>query len=66
MSDRGLRASLLYNIDKNFVQSRRDAEKHRTEMRGWKSFSKHDNPLLLVDADRSYLNYFRALATQKY
>jgi hypothetical protein len=68
MSDRGSRASLLYDIDENFVQSCRDAEeRHRAEMKGWKlSLSKHDGPLSLADVDRSHLYDIRALATRKY
>ena len=65
-SERGSRASMVVcEVNDTFIKSCRDAEeRHRSEMRGWKtSLSKRDNSL---SPDRSYLFEIRALATRKY
>jgi len=62
-SDRGSRASLVYDVDENFLQTCRDAEaRHKSELKGWKlkSDDVFDQP------DRSYLWEIRALATRRY
>ena len=62
-SDRGSRASLVYDVDENFLQMCRDAEaRHKSELKGWKS--KSDG--VLDQPDRSYLWEIRALATRRY
>ena len=59
-SDRGSRASLVYDVDENFLQMCRDAEaRHKSELKGWKLKS-DDQP------NRSYLWEIRALATRRY
>lgn len=65
-SDRGSRASMMVcDVDAAFLESCRMAEeRHRAEMKGWKStLAKHDASLA---SDRSYLYEIRALATRKY
>ena len=65
-SDRGSRASMVVcDVDDAFLESCRKAEeRHRLEMKGWKSsLSRRDASLA---ADRSYLYEIRALATRKY
>ncbi|SRR5260221_6609832 len=65
-SDRGSRASMVVcDIDDAFVSScRRAEERHRVEMKGWKtSTSQRDSSLA---SDRSYLYEIRALATRQY
>ncbi|KAF8912989.1 hypothetical protein CPB84DRAFT_1841418 [Gymnopilus junonius] len=65
-SDRGSRASMVVgDVDDEFIESCRKAEeRHRSEMKGWKtSLSKRDTSLA---SDRSYLFEIRALATRKY
>jgi hypothetical protein len=62
-SDRGSRASLVYDVDEAFLQMCRDAEaRHKSELKGWKS--KCDD--VLEQPDRSYLWEIRALATRRY
>ena len=62
-SDRGSRASLVYDVDDNFLQMCRDAEtRHKSELKGWKL--KSDG--VLDQPDRSYLWEIRALATRRY
>lgn len=62
-SDRGSRASLVYDVDENFLQMCRDAEaRHKSELKGWKL--KGDG--VLDQPDRSYLWEIRALATRRY
>ena len=62
-SDRGSRASLVYDVDENFLQTCRDAEaRHRSELKGWK-LKKNDT---FDQPDRSYLWEIRALATRRY
>lgn len=65
-SDRGSRASMVVgDVDDEFLARCREAEeRHRTEMKGWKSsLAKRDTSLA---SDRSYLYEIRALATRKY
>ncbi|KAF9651841.1 hypothetical protein BDM02DRAFT_3109931 [Thelephora ganbajun] len=62
-SDRGSRASLVYDVDDNFLQSCRDAEaRHKSELKGWKL--KNDDAF--DQPDRSCLWEIRALATRRY
>ena len=62
-SDRGSRASMVYDVDNSFLdQCRAAEERHRVEMKGWK-FKPRDP---LAEPDRSYLYEIRALATRKY
>ncbi|KAF9527839.1 hypothetical protein CPB83DRAFT_379411 [Crepidotus variabilis] len=66
-SDRGSRASMVVgDIDDAFIASCRQAEdRHKVEMKGWKSSSsRREVPSLSVD--RSWLYEIRALATRKY
>ena len=65
-SDRGSRASMMVcDVDAAFLESCRTAEeRHRAEMKGWKStLAKRDT---LLASDRSYLYEIRALAIRKY
>ncbi|PPQ62959.1 hypothetical protein CVT24_006065 [Panaeolus cyanescens] len=65
-SDRGSRASMVVgDVDDEFLARCREAEeRHRTEMKGWKtSLTKRDASLA---SDRSFLYEIRALATRKY
>lgn len=64
-SDRGSRASMVYDVDDDFMQNCRLAEeRHRVEMKGWKTtLARHD---VFAEADHSYLYEIRALATRKY
>jgi hypothetical protein len=61
-SDRGSRASMVYDIDEDFIEKCRAAEKrHIVEMKGWKDvLTKHD------ETERSNLYEIRDLATRKY
>lgn len=62
-SDRGSRASLVYDVDENFLQTCRDAEaRHKSELKGWKLKSGN----VFDQTDRSYLWEIRALATRRY
>ncbi|KAF8846260.1 hypothetical protein BDN67DRAFT_29277 [Paxillus ammoniavirescens] len=65
-SDRGSRASIVYDVADDFVEVCRIAEeRHRFEMRGWRSsIPRQTNPF--HEPDRSYLYEIRALATRKY
>ncbi|KAF4623406.1 hypothetical protein D9613_002100 [Agrocybe pediades] len=65
-SDRGSRASMVVcDVDDAFIESCRKAEeRHRQEMKGWKtSLSRQEASLA---SDRSYLFEIRALATRQY
>lgn len=63
-SDRGSRASIVCDVDEGFLDSCRLAEeRHRLELKGWKSALKQD---IFTGPDRSYLYEIRALATRKY
>lgn len=62
-SDRGSRASLVYDVDDSFLQTCRDAEaRHKSELKGWKL----KNGDALDQPNRSYLWEIRALATRRY
>ncbi|KAM6498407.1 hypothetical protein JOM56_006355 [Amanita muscaria] len=65
-SDRGSRASLVVcDIDELFLDRCQAAEeRHRNEMKGWRSLLSKHGPL--SEPDRSYLYEIRALATRKY
>lgn len=65
-SDRGSRASMVVcDVDEEFLASCRLAEeRHRMEMKGWRSaLAKQD---VFSTSDRSHLYEIRALATRKY
>ncbi|KAJ3569428.1 hypothetical protein NP233_g5061 [Leucocoprinus birnbaumii] len=65
-SDRGSRASMVVcEIDDAFITACRVAEeRHRQEMKGWRStLSRHD---VFSEPDRSHLYEIRALATRRY
>jgi len=66
-SDRGSRASMVVcDVDDAFIESCRKAEeRHRLEMKGWKSSLARRGDASLA-SDRSYLYEIRALATRKY
>ena len=62
-SDRGSRASLVYDVDESFAELCHQAEeRHRTDLKGWrlKQGDMFDMP------DRSHLFEIRALATRRY
>lgn len=62
-SDRGSRASLVYDVDENFLQTCRDAEaRHKSELKGWKL----KRSGVVDQPDRSYLWEIRSLATRRY
>jgi hypothetical protein len=62
-SDRGSRASMVYDVDDSFLDACRAAEeRNRVEMKGWRN--RLDDSFM--GADRSYLFEIRALATRKY
>ncbi|KAJ7103656.1 hypothetical protein B0H15DRAFT_898006 [Mycena belliarum] len=62
-SDRGSRASMVYDVDETFLESCRAAEeRHRLEMKGW-NLSRQDP---FVEPDHSHLYEIRELATRKY
>jgi len=62
-SERGSRASMVYDVDDTFMDTCMLAEeRHRHEMRGWKG--KYDGRSSVKS--RSYLYEIRALATRKY
>ncbi|TRM66432.1 hypothetical protein BD626DRAFT_487739 [Schizophyllum amplum] len=61
----GSRASLVCDIDDNFVENtRRAEERHRQEMRNWKSALTRQD--VFEAPDRTYLFEIRALATRQY
>lgn len=65
-SERGSRASMVVcDVDEEFLESCRLAEeRHRVEMKGWRSaLAKQD---VFSASDRSHLYEIRALATRKY
>ncbi|KAJ3891859.1 hypothetical protein GG344DRAFT_46493 [Lentinula edodes] len=64
-SERGSRASMVYEIDGNFIEKCRAAEKrHVAEMKGWKDIlAKQD---VLYETERPNLYEIRDLATRKY
>jgi hypothetical protein len=62
-SERGSRASMVYDVDDTFLDTCMLAEeRHRQEVRGWKG--KYDNRS--TANSRSYLYEIRALATRRY
>ncbi|KAG5636351.1 hypothetical protein H0H81_008347 [Sphagnurus paluster] len=64
-SERGSRASMVFDIDETFIESCRIAEeRHRVEMKGWKSALATQD--IFSTPDRSHLYEIRALATRKY
>jgi len=64
-SERGSRASMVFDIDETFIEKCRLAEeKHCVEMKGWKSALAAQD--VFSTPDRSYLYEIRALATRKY
>lgn len=65
-SDRGSRASMVVcDIDDAFIAScRRAEERHRVEMKGWKTSASHQETSLA--SGRAYLYEIRALATRQY
>ncbi|KAG6911531.1 hypothetical protein DXG01_011833 [Tephrocybe rancida] len=64
-SERGSRASMVFDIDESFVETCRTAEeRHRVEMKGWRSALAAQD--VFSSPDRSYLYEIRALATRKY
>jgi len=64
-SDRGSRASMVYDIDEDFIERCKAAEqRHIAEMKGWKEvLTKQD---ILYETERSNLYEIRDLATRKY
>lgn len=61
-SDRGSRASMVYDVDDTFIQRCRIAEeRHRLEMRGWRTTQD-----VFAEPNRSYLYEIRAVATRSY
>jgi hypothetical protein len=64
-SERGSRASMVFDVDETFMENCRLAERrHVMELKGWKSaLAKQD---AFVTPDRSSLYEIRALATRKY
>jgi hypothetical protein len=65
-SDRGSRASMVVcDIDDAFIaRCRKAEERHRLEMKGWKTSSSQRETSLA--SDRSYLYEIRGLATRQY
>jgi len=64
-SDRGSRASMVFDVDETFIESCRLAEeRHTKEMKGWKSALARQ--IASFAPDRSSLYDIRALATRKY
>ena len=62
-SERGSRASMVYDVDDSFLDACRAAEeRHRQEMKGWKGKLED----IYTDSDRSHLYEIRALATRQY
>lgn len=64
-SERGSRASIVFDVEDNFVDLCRDAEsRHRADMKGW-TLGRCDS-LFESDPNRSFLYEIRALATRQY
>ncbi|KAG6851217.1 hypothetical protein H0H93_015227 [Arthromyces matolae] len=62
-SERGSRASMIFDIDETFIENCRAAEeRHRVEMKGWRSALAPQD--VFSDQDRSHLYEIRALATR--
>lgn len=61
-SDRGSRASMVFDVDDQFVELCRAAEgRHRLELKGWTPVQPPTS-----ESDRSHLYEIRALATKQY
>lgn len=68
-SDRGSRASMVYDVDEAFLEGCKVAEaRHTAEMKGWRTTlaSAKQTSDVFTEPDRSYLYEIRALATRKY
>ncbi|KAJ7275168.1 hypothetical protein B0H12DRAFT_1041720 [Mycena haematopus] len=64
-SERGSRASVVFEVDEGFLASCRAAEeRHAVEMKGWNVVSLKQDPF--TEPDRSHLYEIRELATRKY
>jgi len=64
-TERGSRASVVFDVDEAFLESCRTAEeRHRAEMKGWNVVLARQDPF--SEPDRSYLYEIRELATRKY
>ncbi|KAJ7169757.1 hypothetical protein C8R46DRAFT_1162509 [Mycena filopes] len=64
-SERGSRASMVYDVDETFLESCRAAEeRHRVEMKGWNLSTTRQDPF--AEPDHSHLFEIRELATRKY
>jgi len=64
-TERGSRASVVFEVDEAFLASCRAAEeRHRAEMKGWNVVSSKQDPF--TEPDRSHLYEIRELATRKY
>jgi hypothetical protein len=65
-SERGSRASVVFDVDDAFLESCRVAEeRHRVEMKGWNVVSSRQDRTF-QEPDRSYLYEIRDLATRQY
>lgn len=65
-SDHNSRASLVFDVEDNFIELCRSAEaRHRTEMRGW-MLGRNDSRSSYNEPNRSYLYEIRTLATRQY
>ncbi|KAJ6621608.1 hypothetical protein B0H10DRAFT_2016644 [Mycena sp. CBHHK59/15] len=63
-TERGSRASMVFEVDEAFLDSCRKAEeRHRVEMKGWSALARQDP---FVEPDHSHLYEIRELATRKY
>ncbi|KAJ7038328.1 hypothetical protein C8F04DRAFT_1090290 [Mycena alexandri] len=63
-SERGSRASMVYDVDETFLESCRAAEeRHRVEMKGWNLSTRQDP---FAEPDHSHLFEIRELATRRY
>ncbi|EJD04054.1 uncharacterized protein FOMMEDRAFT_140130 [Fomitiporia mediterranea MF3/22] len=65
-SDHGSRASLVFDLEDNFIELCRAAEaRHRVEMKGW-TLGRSDSVSSFAEPDRSCLYEIRTLATRQY
>ncbi|KAI5123565.1 hypothetical protein M0805_003384 [Coniferiporia weirii] len=65
-SDRGSRASIIFDVEDNFIDLCRAAEsRHRAEIKGW-TLGRSDPLSSGAEPSRSYLYEIRALATRSY
>lgn len=66
-SDRGSRASVVYDVDEHFVAKCYAAEeRHEAEIKGWRTALSKRSRDPFSEPDRSFLHDIRALATRKY